>query len=129
MKKLLSVVLCLSLVFSLSVPAFAAESIPIYAKNDSSVELVNMQPDAQTRSISSGVAVFFLGILVGYVIDGVFIYATGHSVGELTSEMIARIVDFVKKGSYSHVTVDENGNIVGSGLSGKFSVELPVANY
>lgn len=122
MKKLLSVILCLSVVLSLSVPAFAVESTPISIKDDAIV-------DAQTRSISSGVAVFFLGILVGYVIDGVFIYATGHSVGELTSEMIARIVDFVKKGSYSHVTVDENGNIVGSGRSGKFSVELPVANY
>ena len=127
MKKLLSVVLCLSLVFSLSVPAFAAESIPIYAKNDSSVELVNMQPDAQTRSISSGVAVFFLGILVGYVIDGVFFFATGHSVGELTSELIEKIVNYVKKGNYTFVVVDENGNVVGR--VGKFSVEGPVANY
>ncbi len=120
MKKLLSVILCLSVVLSLSVPAFAVESTPISIKDDAIV-------DAQTTSIPGGVAVFFLGILVGYVIDGVFIYATGHSVGELTSELIEKIVNYVKKGNYTFVVVDENGNVVGR--VGKFSVEGPVANY
>jgi uncharacterized membrane protein YjgN (DUF898 family) len=42
------------------------------------------------------VVVFVSGIIVGYVVDGIFIYATGHSAGELTSTAIKKIVAFVK---------------------------------
>ncbi|WP_407952848.1 hypothetical protein [Enterococcus faecium] len=42
--------------------------------------------DIQPRSIIGGIAIFVVGILAGYIVDGVIIYATGQP----SAEWIAR---------------------------------------
>lgn len=110
---------------------FAAENtnhdIPSCSSDTQLIPQYSQTTDADTQSLTSSVAVFFLGILAGYVIDGVFVYATEYSAAELTSSMIDKIVNFVKGNRCHHVSVDENGNIVGTGISGKFSLDYSFA--
>lgn len=75
-----------------------------------------------TQAAPVGVIVFVAGILAGYVIDGVFIYKTGYSGGELTSMAIQKIVNHAKNRSGgTTIYVDKDGNLW-SGGSGKFSL-------
>ncbi len=77
------------------------------------------QLDNVTRVAPVAVAVFVAGILVGYVIDGIFIYATGHSISELTASAIAKIVKFVKAHpTYTYVTCSISGGGMGGGGGG-----------
>ena len=56
----------------------------VYAANTN-----NQESDMiEDRSMSAGVAIFVAGVLVGYVVDGVVIYTTGHSAGEWTAKAI-----------------------------------------
>ena len=74
------------------------------------------------RRSASGVAIFVLGILVGYVVDGVLIYSTGYSAGQLTSQVISKIVRAANRAPQgSKLHFNSNGDLVG-GSSGKYSV-------
>ncbi|MDR6726157.1 hypothetical protein J2W91_004663 [Paenibacillus amylolyticus] len=92
MKVMLSFILTLSLLLGSSV---SAGSIPNSEENEpSSKDDLMLQytyepfqieyPDGEVQAAGPlvGVAVFFAGVLVGYVVDGVVIYATGKSGGE-----------------------------------------------
>lgn len=111
-KSRLVTTICLILVLSIfsTTTAMAASNIdPVYTKNGS-----NFNEPGIVRPQSAGVAVFVAGIIVGYVIDGIFIYATGHSVGELTAAQIDKIVKFVKKNpQYTTVHMSSSGDIFG----------------
>lgn len=70
--------------------------------------------DDNSRAASS-IVVFFGGIIIGYVIDGVFIYSTGHSVGELVESAIVKIEQFVNRNNPNYLaSVTTNGtNVIG----------------
>lgn len=57
-------------------------------------DLNSVEPESVT---AAGVAIFIAGILAGYLIDGVIIYTTGYSGGQLTSSAIASLVDAAKE--------------------------------
>ena len=108
--RVLSVILSLSLSITFSTTATTA-----HAKTFSGDEYA-------AQSITSGVIIFVAGLLAGYVVDGVFIYATGYSGGELSSMAIERIVKLAKGcNDGTKIYVDKDGF---SGTSGKFSIEL-----
>ena len=111
-KSRLVTTICLILVLSIfsTTTAMAASNIdPVYTKNGS-----NFNEPEIVRPQSAGVAVFVAGIIVGYVIDGIFIYASGHSVGELTAAQIDKIVKFVKKNPQcTTVHMSSSGDIFG----------------
>lgn len=55
-----------------------------YQENNSSYNTFNTTESVDSEEvINSSVVVFIAGILAGYVVDGVLIYTTGYSGGEL----------------------------------------------
>lgn len=128
-KKVVSVILVLAMILSISTTAFATPNQPQKGQiaRESIEQMIVQQEgssDVEIQVSSGAVAVFVLGILAGYVIDGIFIYTTGYSGGELADALIRKIENFVKYGTFRSAYVDKNGNLTGSSTSGKFSVEL-----
>ena len=122
-------ILVLAMFLSISTTAFATPNQPPKAQiTQKSIERMIAQQegnsDVEIQVSPGAVAVFVLGILAGYVIDGIFIYTTGYSGGELADALIRKIENFVKYGTFTRVHVDANGNITGSSTSGKFSVDF-----
>lgn len=117
-QRILALILTLSLSFSVMSVTAAAAHIEIPGENNGG--------ECETQSVS-GVLVFIAGILAGYVIDGVFVYATGYSAAELTSMAISRILGHAENSTTSRIHVDEDGNIIGGSTSGKFSYDYGMA--
>ena len=63
-------------------------------------------------------AVFVAGVLVGYIIDGVIIYASGHSVGEWTAIALDYYFSnqyLFDSGELSSIHISSDGTIHGGG--------------
>ncbi len=112
MKKVLVIILVISLIF-LNVPSYAF----------SSGDYQRRQQELGTRS---GVAVFFLGIVVAYIIDGIVIYETGVSIPNHIANAIEAFAEACTMNSGS-VWVSKSGVIHGSS-GGSFSVN-PSTNF
>lgn len=65
------------------------------------------------------VVVFIAGIAIGYLVDGVIIYYTGHSAAELTAKGIKKVKAYVKKHPIvKKVYYNKKTGKVGSGTGG-----------
>lgn len=75
---------------------------------------------ASTKAIPAGaVLIFVAGIVVGYFIDGVIVYNTGHSAAELTAKGIKKIKAYIKKHpNVKKVYYNKKTGKVGSGTGG-----------
>ncbi|MBQ6734942.1 MAG: hypothetical protein IJR00_08550 [Lachnospiraceae bacterium] len=120
-RSIMCVLLSVSILTSTVAVAHASEPLPIEAERDveplSPIDHGNRPPDAEIQSVG-GVLLFIAGILVGYIIDGVIIYFSGHSAAELAAELIARIIAFFKKLNKTGVTriyVSSDGTITSGG--------------
>ncbi|MBR5947240.1 MAG: hypothetical protein IKZ82_01165 [Clostridia bacterium] len=116
MKKAISIILSILFVFSLVVPAVAEGSIQC----EVAISYAHSYIDSADGVIIE-VLIFFLGILVGYVIDGIFTYATGgQSIAQFTATQIQRIVRYVR----THLGITEvfvsSSGAIWSGSSGKY---------
>lgn len=117
-KSYLVTAICLLLVFSIfsTTTAMAASTTnPVYMNdiNELEDELI-IAP--QSGAIVAKVLVYLKDVLIGFVIDGIFIYATGHSAGELTAAQIDKVVKFVKNNpGYTSVHISSNGGVFGGG--------------
>ncbi len=110
LSKFLALVLAFTLTWNVLTPVASAH------------EIERPEQEEAIAASPGGVLVFVAGILVGYVIDGVLVYATGHSAAELTAIAIQRIIDLASgKSAGSSIHVDENG-IEHGGAGGKFSI-------
>lgn len=122
MRRSVSVLLIMALVLMSMPSAFAQSSEEVYIVNYGGITpSANSlhSPDAEIRLAGAGVAVFVAGILIGFVVDGVIIYTTGHSAGELTASAIDKIVKFVKNNpQYTYVTYNPGTGVVGGGMGG-----------
>ncbi|OCK15544.1 hypothetical protein A8L52_11535 [Enterococcus faecalis] len=80
----------------------------------------NDDTDIQPRSIIGGIAIFVVGILAGYIVDGVIIYATGQPSAEWIARGMRAAQNYLSKNpkhkSTVHVTKD--GAIMGGGGRG-----------
>lgn len=107
MKKcLLSVFLSVFAVCNLATGAFATSSVSIEQFEDiQQVSSVDANQSEDVQNISAGnvnqrvapVVVFVGGIVVGYIIDGVAIAATGQSLGD----WVASALDYIASYPYS----------------------------
>ena len=95
-------------------------SVPSYAYNSNVVsENIQFENSYVDSSRVAPVVVFVGGILVGYIIDGVLIYATGYDGGELAASLIDKIMKFhIKYPQYTSIHVSSSGKIHG-GMSFK----------
>lgn len=117
MSKKKSLIIAICLIVSISIASMAS-STPIMASNNTHTVGESELSLNEPRS-AAAVAVFVGGILVGYVIDGIFIYATGHSAGELSAYLIQSIVDYVFHNlGASTIHVSSSGVIHGGGGGG-----------
>lgn len=92
LKVMLSFILTLSLLLGSSVSAGSlsnSQENETSSKNDLMLQFTYQpfqieNPDGEVQAAGPivGIAVFLAGVLVGYVVDGVVIYATGQSGGE-----------------------------------------------
>ena len=116
MKKAISIILSILFVFSLVAPAVAEGG----TQCDVAINYAHLHYDSPEGAAFT-VFIFFLGILVGYVIDGVFVYATGgQSIAQFTAAQIQRIVRYVRTHhGVTEVFVSSSGAIW-SGSSGKY---------
>lgn len=65
------------------------------------------------------VVVFIAGIAIGYLVDGVIIYYTGHRAAELTAKGIKKVKAYVKKHpKVKKVYYNKKTGKVGSGTGG-----------
>lgn len=98
MKKIISFIL----VFALSMILIPTNSSKINAEKANEEQTVTVELETQNGRIivdrDNDATVFIGGILIGYVIDGVIIYITGHSAAELTAETIRRITQLFNTG-------------------------------
>ncbi len=116
MKKAISIILSILFVFSLVAPAVAEGG----TQCDVAINYAHLHYDSPEGAVFS-VFIFFLGILVAYVIDGVFVYATGgQSIAQFTAAQIQRIVRYVRNHPLEYqIHVSASGVIHGGG-GGKF---------
>ena len=124
MKKTISILLALVFAFSVVSTAVAERNIRFECRSNDGIEQLEIMREIEkiesTMGIGSDVAVFFAGILVGYVIDGIFTYVTGgQSIAQFTSAQISRVVSYVRSHFVTKVHVSSSGYIHGGG-GGKF---------
>lgn len=85
----------------------------VYAENSQSQKLpITESIETQPRSVA-GVAIFFGGIVVGWVADGVISYATGKSPAEWTKIGLEKIESSIKNlpQGATRVEVDAQGRV------------------
>lgn len=95
------------------IPSLLSDSVTLLGNPDNDT-------DIQRRSIIGGIAIFVGGILVGYIVDGVIIYATGQPSAEWIARGMRAAQNYLSKNpkhkSTVHVTKD--GAIMGGGGRG-----------
>ncbi|MEG1009700.1 MAG: hypothetical protein RSF67_07830 [Clostridia bacterium] len=100
---------------SVSYATISGSNLPVVVQQEKNVQ----NEQVETQGLSIGIAVFVAGIIVGYVVDEVFIYATGHSVGELTAAAIRKIVNFANSHfGLSYITYNKSTGFTGGGYGG-----------
>lgn len=118
-KSYLVTVICLLLAFSIfsTTTAMAASTTdPVYMNDINVFNEDELVIAPQSGAVAAKVLVFLRDLLIGYVIEGVFTYATGHSPGELTAAQIDKVVKFVKNNpGYTSVHISSNGGVFGGG--------------
>ncbi|EAF9011745.1 hypothetical protein AX805_12935 [Listeria monocytogenes] len=94
-------------------PSLLSDSVTLLGNPDNDT-------DIQPRSIIGGIAIFVGGILAGYIVDGVIIYATGQPSAEWIARGMRAAQNYLSKNpkhkSTVHVTKD--GTIMGGGGRG-----------
>lgn len=94
-------------------PSLLSDSVTLLGNPDNDT-------DIQPRSIIGGIAIFVVGILAGYIVDGVIIYATGQPSAEWIARGMRATQNYLSKNpkhkSTVHVTKD--GAIMGGGGRG-----------
>lgn len=80
---------------------------------------VTIEQSASPRSVGA-VVVLLAGVIIGYVIDGVIVYATGHSAAELTAQWIRGILAAVKNNPKATSVHVSSSGAIHTGASGKF---------
>ena len=106
--RILIITLCFSLMPVKSTTVFASE-IPLSSEetysDDNSITKIE-------RGFISGVILFVGGIVVGYIVDGIIKYNTGHSAADLTAMQIGKIMRIIR-GDPDCSSIGVNGSNVG----------------
>lgn len=86
-KQKISVGLSLILIFTMILA-------PIAQTNSAQAQEINQEnylTDENIQPQAAGVAIFFAGVLVGYIVDGAVIYTTGYSAGYWAAQGIGHV--------------------------------------
>lgn len=124
MKKTTLLIIFIILFNAISLPAYALKN---YSNNNSYGSAMVDENyiyynNRNMKTAAVGKVVVVCGeIVLGYIIDGVVVYATGKSSAQWVSIALSNALGFTKRDPYVRsISVDKNGNIIGSHTSGKF---------
>ena len=86
-------------------------------QNNVVLETQNIDLEFVKPASVSGVLIFLGGILVGYLIDGVIVYTTGHSAAEWTAQGIGAIMNWGTIPGVKSVYFSDRGNLFNYALN------------